>query len=202
MSSSSPFRASARTRAKKPRLASRGGLIVIGGPAYGGKNVLAARLAEWLPRVIKLETVDRLPDEVWFPNGLEGRAVARPERPMLAHARTLLAKRGIPPTVILVARFGEPSLRERAVEAASAAEVPFLYVEARSSNIRALRRLFRIVGSHEDAAERMKLYERATEKYVQVDSDETRTLPCVRLAGVLRDVDAASARVLAAWGAV
>ena len=56
-------------------LATAGGLIVVGGPPFHGKSVLAARLADALPFAHKLEVVDNLAatSEYWDPTGLMAR---------------------------------------------------------------------------------------------------------------------------------
>lgn len=190
-------------RRREPALQSSGGLIVIGGPPFHGKSVLAAHLAEILPNAYKLEVVDNLSDkdEHWYPEGLTGERRETPLRSMLDTATEVWNRRlpGAAPVIIISARAGTPAARRLAHQTARAAGMKFLYVEALSHNIRALQQLSSVVLSKHELLLRMRRYDTAGKQYVPVGREEMRSLPAVRLRAVLSDPDAAIHTVLARW---
>jgi hypothetical protein len=198
-----PARASRSLPGRQPQVQSAGGLIVVGGPPFHGKAVLAARLADILPYACKLEAIDSLSalGEHWYP---EGPALAPREAPL---ARLLEAavdvwqrnRDSAAPAIIVCARAATPELRRLARESAAAAEMRFLHVEARSSDIRAMQQLSSLVLSKDDLLLRMERYEEACASYAPVGRDEARTLPALALHHVLGDVDAAVGAVLRRW---
>lgn len=180
-----------------------GGLLAIGGRPLGGKNVLAARLVECLPYATKLETADNLErDQEYLPTKkAKPRAAASPQRELLEKARALL-RGGSPwstPIVVLSCRFATAESRLAAQAIARTAGVPFLFIEARSRDIRALRRIPMSFLSAEELKRRTARYERACAEYQPVTAAEMRTLPGIRVTKVLSELDAAVERVLAAW---
>jgi predicted kinase len=181
------------------RKAPRGGIIAIGGPAFAGRSPLAATLAELLPRCVKLETTESLRQQS-FRRG-QGDVVVG-ERASAAVVDAAFERlRDLDPgsTVVLAARFERPELRRRMHQRARMSDVSLLYVEARSSNIRAIRRLFRIGSPGIEPARQLALYDAAVRRYVPVDARERALLPCVLLRSVLADLDAACSAVLGAW---
>ncbi|WP_428264970.1 hypothetical protein [Haliangium sp.] len=189
-----------------PSLASRfrgGGLLLVGGPPFGGKSLLASRLAEVLPYAVKLEAVDNLarPTERWYPYGPTCDALTRPASKMLSAAQSIWWEHGDDerPAIIVCARFESPGMRRRACGLARRMQAPFLFVEARSSNVRALRRLSRMILEPSEMERRIGNYERAIGRYQRVDGRERSALPCVLLGRVSTDLDAAVDKVLVAW---
>lgn len=178
-----------------------GGLIVIGGPPFGGRGALAALLAEWLPRSLKLETVEELSRETFPPNVPTPAVGARASAAAVAAAIKRIQVAGPKRIVIVAGRFERPQTRRLAYESARESGVPFLYVEARSSNIRAIRRMFPLLHARTNPARKLELYERALERYVALDARERARLPSVALRAVLSDLDAACASVLSTWNA-
>jgi hypothetical protein len=169
-----------------------GGLIAIGGPPFGGKGVLAAELLEWPPRAQRLETAD----------DLERRAKRSPSaEALLARARGIWrsAHGELPPTLLLVARFPSAAQRRRVRRAALAAGMPFLFVEARSTESRARQRLLARAMTEAEARERLARYRAALAAYRPVTRAEQMLLPALRLERVQSSLDAAVARVLASW---
>lgn len=190
-------------RRRDPALQSSGGLIVVGGPPFQGKSVLAAHLAEILPHAYKLEVVDNLSlkSEYWYPEGLGGERRQTPLRSMLDTALSIWNRQvpGAPPVIIVSARSGTRASRRLAHQTATAAGMKFLYVEALSHGIRALERLSSLVLSRHELLLRMRRYDTATQQYIPVGPDETKILPTVRLRRVLSDPDGAIRTVLARW---
>jgi hypothetical protein len=178
-------------------------MIAIGGPPLGGKSVLAARLAECLPRAIKLEAIDDLSrgDPTWQPEGPGRRTLRRPGPAMVARAAQIWESRrpGAAPTLLVVARFATTSERRRAKAAARSAGMRFLFVEARSRDERALRRLPREYLSREELAVRLERYRVALREYQPLSRVETVLLPGLRLARVLSSLERAVDRVLGLW---
>ena len=180
-------------------MATRGGLIAIGGPPLGGRGPLAAMVADSLARTVKLETVDTLTRET-FSSGTRQRVVGSAAMESLVAAAVKHLQTTRPrPIVIAVARFEKPADRALAARAAEALGVRFLYVEARSSNIRSIRRLFKLLGPDLDPVRQIVVHEAAVRRYRAVRSDEAVALPCVVLSSVLRDLDAACLAVCNAW---
>lgn len=190
-------------RRREPALQSGGGLLVIGGPPFHGKSLLAAHLAEILPNAYKLEVVDNLSvkDEHWYPQGLAGEPRGTPLRSMLDTAIEFWNRRipGAPPVIIVSARAATPAVRRFAHQTATRAGMRFLYVEALSHSIRALERLSALVVSRHELLLRMRRYDVASKQYVTVGPEEMKTLPVARLRRVLSDPDAAIRTVLARW---
>lgn len=175
----------------------RSGVIAIGGPPFGGRTVLAGLLADYLPRSLKLETVERLTREEFYPEGPAKPAASRAQMALQTAVMDQLAS-GARFTLILSARFETPASRKKIQACAASAGVPFLHVEARSTNIRAIRRLLQITGSTDPEAQ-LERYQALCEKYRPVDADEARRLPSLSLPKVLQDPDAAAAQVIARW---
>ncbi len=214
---SSPAGRSARAAARTRKTASRpprsighdaasrphGGLIAIGGPPLAGKNLLATRLVEWLPRAVKLETVDDLSraGEHWYPYGPAGPAVARPTPRMLNVAREIWRKRvaAAPPTIVLCARFETSGERRQAARAAARAGLRFLFVEARSSHLRALRRVPALLLPEPELIRRMERYQDALTRYQPMSREELKSLPGLRLGEVITKLEPSVRRVLLAW---
>ena len=180
-----------------------GGLLVVGGPPLEGKGVLAARLTESLPFAIKIETVDHLShgDELWFRDGPTEPGIADPLRQMLALARSIWEERqpAEPPVIVLAARFATPAARSRAATMASNVGMKFLFVEVRSSQIRALRRIPVAGLASEQAVARIELYERILSRYKPLGDEETRLFRSVRLKRALGNLEGALQRVLRVW---
>ena len=178
-------------------------MIAIGGPPLGGKSVVAARLAECLPRAVKIEAIDDLSraDPYWQPEGTARRSVRRPDAAMLRRARQVWERRrpGAAPTVLVVARFATRAERRRAKSAARSAGMRFLFVEARSRDDRALRRLPMEYLSREELKLRLERYRVALGAYQPVSRVETVLLPGLRLARVLSNLERAVDRVLGLW---
>jgi len=180
-------------------MAPRGGIIAIGGPAFAGRSPLAATLAELFPRCVKLETVESLRQQS-FRRGDGTVVVGEQASAALVEAAFERLHDSEPASmVVLAARFERPELRRRMYERARANDVAFLYVEARSSNIRAIRRLFRMGSMGIDPARLLALYDAAVRRYVPVDARERAAMPCVLLRTVLADLDVACGEVLGAW---
>lgn len=182
-----------------------GGLLVVGGPPLGGKSILASRLAECLPQAIKLETIDSLAqeDELWYPNGPTGRVVADPNREMLDVACRIWNRRRPPdsPVIIVSGRFETPALRAAARRAARSAGMTLLFVEARSNDIRALRRISLLALPTAALEKRFELYEKVVRRYCPIDPAEAKEFRILRLRRVLGDLEGSLVRVLKAWGA-
>ena len=178
-------------------------MIAIGGPPLGGKALLLARLAECLPQAVKLEAVDDLSraDPYWLPDGPGGRVVRNPTAAMLESAKQIRSERraGRASTILVSARFGTPALRRRAKSAARLTGMRFLFVEARSRDDRALRRLPAGFLSRAELETRLQRYETALRGYQPVSRVETVLLPALRLARVLSALEQAVDRVLALW---
>jgi hypothetical protein len=165
--------------------------------------VLAARLVECLPYAMKLETADNLErDQEHLPtHKAKSRIVANPQRDLFARARELLDG-GRPwsrPVVILSCRFATPASRRAAQTIARGAGVRFLFVEARSRDIRALRRIPMSFLSPDELKRRTARYEHACAEYQPLTREEMRLLPGLRLTKVLSELDRAVERVLVAW---
>jgi len=170
-------------------------MIAIGGPPLGGKGVLAARLADCFPRVVKLE----LSDDLISSSG-NGHAPATLSA-LLGRAKQVwrdspAARR---PTILVVARFATPTRRRRARAAARAERMRFLFVEARSSEEAVLRRLARPLLSRRELEERVRRYAAALRSYRAVNAAERLYLPALSLARVQSRLDQASERVIEAW---
>jgi hypothetical protein len=205
-----PGRRARERRRPAPRLGRRdalasvgGGLIVLCGPPLAGKNLLAAGLADWLPRTIKLEAIDNLDrhSDYWIPDGGTDRTVWAPELRLLARVRKICERRTtlVPPTLIVAARFASPRARRSAYRTAQALRLRFLLVEARSSEIRALRRIPMSFLPEAEVVRRLDRYRRAMREYEAVSTAEARTLPCLRMRSVLADLDESVRLVLARW---
>ncbi len=170
---------------------------MVSGPPLGGKGPLAANLHEALPGTVKIEVPDNLgagPSEA----SDEARGG---EEGLLREARRLLVRpNGSPGTVVvLCARFATPGLRARAARVASDLGVRFLLIEATSSSIRSLRRLSRMFLTAEEATARIERYRIALQTYEPVSASERRELPARPIAGVLSDLEQATARAVTAW---
>ncbi len=180
-----------------------GGLIVVFGPPLGGKSLIAAGLADSLPRVIKLEAIDNLDQksDYWPRGGVFGRTRSGPELRLLTAARGSWSRRprSSPPTIIVSARFGSPRLRGAAIRAASKAGMRVLLVEALSSELRSLRRIPLSLLPPEEMDRRLETYRRAVGEYQPVGAGEARTRPCLRLRHVLADPDASVRRIVTEW---
>lgn len=179
--------------------------MVIGGPPFSGKGLLASRMVECLPYAVKLETIDNLsrPTERWYPSPA-GDAITRPASKMLTAAQSIWWEHlETPrPVIVLSARFESPALRRRAHALAQRLKARFLYVEARSRNVRALRRLSRMVLPAHAAERQIANYEKAVARYRKIEGAEAARLPCVRLHDVASDIDGAVSTVLEAWAAL
>lgn len=186
-------------------VAREGGLLVVGGPPLGGKSILASRLAECLPQSIKLDTIDNLAQEgeLWYPDGPTGRAVTNPNREMLEVARRIWSRRQAPdsPVIIVSGRFATRAERATARATARSAGMRFLFVEARSNDIRALRRVSLLVLPAAELVKRFERYERIVRRYRPIDQAEAKEFPTLKLRQVLGDLESALIRVLKAWGA-
>lgn len=180
-------------------------MILVGGPPFQGKSVLAAHLADMLPFAQKLEVVDNLRSsaaEHWLPRGLAGKPEQRPLRGMLDTAVRIWLRSTPRPIVVVAARAGTPAARRLAHRTAAAAGMKFLFVEARSHTIHAFERLSAMSLPKDELIRVMKRYEQVLEQCVAVDRDEMKTLPTVKLNMVLTDVDGAARSVLARWATV
>lgn len=183
-------------------LATAGGLIVVGGPPLHGKSLLAARIADVLPFVHKLEATDNLAaaSEYWDPTGLMARPYQKPLARMLRMAVDVWTRRQPqPPVVIITARSATPAVRRLACRTAEAAGMRFLHVEALAPSIRAFQRISSLVLSKDELLTRMQRYEHAMEQYVPVSADEEVRLPAVRVQNALSRGDAATRAVLERW---
>jgi hypothetical protein len=178
----------------------KGGLIAIGGPPFSGRSPLAAALADWLPNSLRLETIDDLTRES-FPHRKEAAGRSHATAAILHNAATLLRRHGSAATVIVVARFETPAARHQAYACAQRSAAAFLYVEARSSNIRSIRRLFRFLDPRVEPTRQLASYQAAARRYIPVSSQERKALPSILLRGVLSDLDDACSAVIRAWHA-
>ncbi len=183
--------------------APRGGIIAIGGPPCSGKSPLAARLSQVLPEPVVFEATDNLARSkpFWQPGGPDGERVSRPEPKLLAAAQ-LRWQRGPSrraPTILVVSRFETPRARARARAAAADAEARFLFVEANTRAVRALRRLTRLTMRPDEVLARMERFDKERGRYVAVTKREAIALPAVRLSSSLGDLDAAVRQVLDTW---
>ena len=196
--------------ARKVRLRSRnlepwqgGGMILVGGPPYQGKGIIAAQLVEHLPHALKLEAIDnlRVKDEHWYPEGPVGVPTHKPLRQMLEAAVDIWNRNilGVPPTIIISARSGTIATRKMAYNAARSRGMKFLFVECLSHNIRAMQRLSAQGLSKNEIIARMKRYDQAIKEYVQVNKEERKELPSLRLTGALIDIEDSINKILAAW---
>lgn len=176
----------------------RAGIIAVGGPPFAGRAVLAALLSDYLPNSVKLETVERLTRELFFPYGHNKPAASRAFPALLEAATERLSVTLPSPVIILCARFGAPRQRKLAQGTALAAGASFLYVEARSSNIRAIRRFCKSTALG-NPAKQLAAYEEASQSYQPLQEAEMQALPALRLQAVLSDPDAACSAVLSAW---
>jgi hypothetical protein len=182
-----------------------GGIIGIGGPPLGGKGLLAARLAECLPDAVEIAAIDdlRRAHPVWFPDGTAGPEARCTTAALLERAQRIWSARppGRPPVLIVVARFAAAGERSRAKAVARASGMRFLFIEARSRDERALRRLR--ASDLPPAALRIRLerYASAVRAYQPLSRVETVLLPGLRLARVLADLEQSVDRVLALWRA-
>jgi len=197
-----------RVRVGRPAIARfiSGGMIALGGPPLGGKSLLAARLAECLPRSIRMESIDDLSRSApyWQPAGPRGRSVANPTSTMLAHAVRLWRDRraGEAPVILLVARFATAAERRRARAVARESGMRFLFVEALSRDERALRRIPMSFLSPDDLQERLRRFETALQGYQPVSVAESVVLPALRLTRVQSRFDEQVDRVLDRWHSV
>lgn len=182
-------------------LATAGGLIVVGGPPFHGKSILAARLAEVLPFAHKLEVVDNLAttSEYWDPTGLMVRPYQKPLARMLKVTTDIWTRRSPPPVMIIAARAASPAVRQLARRTAASAGMQFLHVEAFGHSIRAFERLSSLMLPKDELMKRMHRYDVALRQYVRVTGEEERRLPSVRLRNVLSKCDAAARLVVERW---
>jgi hypothetical protein len=179
-----------------------GGLIAIGGPPLGGKSVLAARLAECIPHCIRLEAIDDLSRaQPFLSRGGSRRVVRDPTADLLQDARRLLRQRTPGParTILIVTRFATAAERRRAKVAARLAGVRFLFVEARSRDARALRRIPSAFVTRVELTKRLARYQKAVREYRPIERAEALILPALRLQRVQSNFDAAVDEVLGAW---
>jgi Magnesium chelatase, subunit ChlI len=182
-------------------LATAGGLIVVGGPPFHGKSILAARLAEVLPFAHKLEAVDNLAttSEYWDPTGLMVRPYQKPLARMLRMTTDIWARRSPSPVIVIAARSASPAVRQLARRTAASAGMQFLHIEAFAHSIRAFERLSSLMLPKDELMKRMHRYEVAMRQYVRVTGEEEKRLPSVRLRNVLSNCDAAAQVVLRRW---
>lgn len=179
-----------------------GGLIAIGGPPLGGKSVLAARLAECIPFSVRLEAMDDLSHaRPFLVRGGARREVRDPTAELLQDARRIWRERepGTAPTILLVTRFATAAERRRAKVSARLAGMRFLFVEARSRDDRALRRIPSAFVTRQELAARLARYEKARNEYRPIARAEALILPALQLQRVQSQLDAARDRVLGAW---
>jgi hypothetical protein len=200
-----------RTPGRRPRRGARraaepveaGGLIAIGGPPLGGKSVLAARLAEWLPHCLVLEARDDLSraEPYWNPGGPGARSARDATASLLARARELWRRRrpGAPPVLVVVTRFGTVRERRRAKLATRVGGMRFLFAEAGSRGDVALRPFPLDALSGELLEARIARYEAALRAYRAVTRVEALALPALRLAQVQSRLDESVRQVLRAW---
>jgi hypothetical protein len=156
-------------------------------------------LAEWLPRSFKIETVERLSRETFPPDVPTPATGAKASAAAVTAAIARLQVSGQKRVAIVSARFERPEARRLAYERAREIGVPFLYVEARSSNIRAIRRMFPLLESRGNPARKLELYEEALQRYIALTARELATLPSIALRSVLSDLEGACANVMASW---
>ncbi len=175
-----------------------GGLIAVGGLPFAGRTVLAAMIADRLPASIKLETVERLSRQIFYPMGQHQPAAARPDSALLEAAARHLRVTRPTPTIVLSARFETPAARQRVLACAQAEGARFLYIEARSANVRAIAHVYRFLGLG-DPRKQLALYDTACARYKPVSREEALDLPSVCLSAVLKDPDAACSKALKAW---
>lgn len=189
---------------RDPSLSSAGGLMLVGGPPFHGKSVLAAHLADMLPFAQKLEVVDNLAgkDEHWLPEGVTGQLRHKPLRSMLEAAVSVWVRSSPRPIVIVSARAGSRAARRLAHRTAVSAGMKFLFVEAFSQTVRTFERLSALMLPKDELLRVMQRYERAVNQYERVEGDEMKSLPAVRLKAVLSDVEAAGRTVLERWAGV
>ncbi len=182
-----------------------GGLIAVGGPPLGGKSVLAARLAECLPNAIRLEAIDDLSRDqpYWIPDATHRRVARDCTGALLLYAKQLWrsAPSSRPPILLVVTRFGTAAERRRAKVAARLGDMPFLFVEARSRDERALRQIPRAFLGPEELEARLTRYRRSSRAYRPIGRLEELILPALRLRRVHSQLDDAVDRVLTAWRA-
>jgi len=180
-----------------------GGLIVVCGPPFGGKNMIGTRIAASLPYAVKLEAEDELSkkSEVWYSEGRFKAPIKNPQDKMLEAAALLWEGSNVArtPVVVLVARFSTPATRRRAYKAACAANVKFLLVQSRSANLRVLRQVTRYVLSAEQATKKLKNVEEIVKQYKPVTNQEAKQFPCLRLKGNVGDLDQLFASTLYKW---
>lgn len=192
----------ARSRARGAFPLPTGGLIAIGGPPLGGKSVLAARLAECIPFCIRLEAIDDLSHaRPFLSRGGSRRVVRDTTADLLQDARRLWRERspGSAPTILIVTRFATAAERRRAKVAARLAGMRFLFVEARSRDDRALRRLPSAFVTRAELAKRLTRYEKACADYRAIERAESLILPSLCLQRVQSQLDAAVDHVLSTW---
>ena len=179
-----------------------GGLIAIGGPPLGGKSVLAARLAECIPHSVRLEAIDDLSRaQPFLARGGLRRVVRDPTADLLQDARRIWREQapGTAPTILIVTRFATAAERRRAKVAARLAGVRFLFVEARSHDDRALRRIPSAFVTRAELDKRLARYEKASREYRPIERAEALILPALRLQRVHSELDAAVDQVLGTW---
>jgi hypothetical protein len=184
------------------RILPLGGLLVVSGPPLGGKGPLAARIEETMPNCLKLEAVDNLAvaRQSYVPKGPRRKITTEVEHAILRDARRCLqAPSAIPPLVVVCARFRTPALRRNAAEAALALGARFLLVEARSSPIRSLQRITRLVLPPRETVRRIAAYESARRNYEALTSKERAELPALTFKSVLSNLDVTVERLLLAW---
>lgn len=179
-----------------------GGLLVVCGPPLGGKGPLAARLEELLPYAVKLETLDNLASEgqSYLQRIVRIEVADDAERAILRDALVVCqASRAVTPLIVVCARFKTPKLRLTAANFASDRGMRFLLVEARSSPIRALRRISRLMLSPKETALRIARYENARRDFEPTTAAERAKLPAITFKAVLSNLDDAADRVVAVW---
>jgi hypothetical protein len=145
--------------------------------------------------VVKLE----LPDDLLAPAG-NGHAPATLAT-LLGRAKEIWRKSrpNQRPTILIVARFATPTRRRRVRAAARAEQMRFLFVEARSSEEAALRRLARPLLTRRELEARVRRYAAAQRSYRPLDAPERQFLPGVSLTRVQARLAAATQRVVEAW---
>jgi hypothetical protein len=184
-------------------LPSLGGLLAIGGPPFGGKQLLAAHLSERIPNVVKIETLDDLneAEEVWKPQTLHNQKIIKPVPVILASLRRLWSKGAISRlhTIILSARFSTPKERLRAHEFAQDLDIPFLFVESLSSNIRTMRRISSIPIQQKEILKRLQRFENALNRYELIGEKEAKSFSTLRLKNVLSHLEDSVKEVLTFW---
>jgi hypothetical protein len=177
-------------------------MIAIGGPPLGGKSVIAARLADCLPSVMRLEAIDDLSRSRPYRLGDDFTSETSSTTARLLERADWIWKHrraDRPPLLLLVTRFASATERRRAKLRALIAGMPFLFVEARSSDRDALLRIPMQVLSRRQIELRLARYDAALSTYAPVARREEIALPALRLQRVLADLDAAVERVVEAW---